>query len=231
MQWIDPRTNNVIAEIDLSAMQQFHFVDDDTLVGFNDQHQLQLVDLRDRSSETFSFVPPEQTITKKDDDAETPAESPLWSPRRLQVATDGLNIYLANRRKQKSRSMNGPSNRNMMEFTGDLQAIDRRSGEQTWSVQSDADLFATTDEMNLPLLLLIRPPVRNADGTIPSQSIFQGIIKLSGKRVFKQTIPTQGGLRMLSLTSKTVNSIDVGVPGLSMRIQGKPGTAEASPKE
>lgn len=233
--WVDPLTGEVIGDIDLSDMTRFHFINDSTLIGFNNQQQLLLVGLVSRDVQRYSFtadsktsVTPEEAETLNKN--QTPADLSMWDAERLQVAIDGLNLYVCNRRSRKAQALRGPSNRNLSVFTGELIAINRESGEQRWSFHDSGHVMATTDEPGFPLLLVIDAPGSAANGTVFQRSVFRGVSKLSGKELFRQAIPTTSGLRTLSLVSPTANIIDLGVHGLRVRIDGSR-SADTAPRQ
>lgn len=222
--WVHPLTGEVIDGIDLSDMTRFHFINDSTLVGFNNQRQLLLVGLVSRSVQRYSFKADSKTSATAEtptlNKKQTPTDLPMWDAGRLQVAIDGLNLYVCNRRSSKAQALRGPSNRNLSMLTGELIAINRDSGKQRWSFHDSGHVMATTDEPGFPLLLVIDAPSSAASGTVFQRSVFRGISKLSGKELFRQAIPTTSGLRTLSVVSPTANIIDLGVHGLRVRIDG-----------
>jgi outer membrane protein assembly factor BamB len=221
--WIDSTTNDVVHEIDLANMMRFQFVNDNTLAGFNEQRQVQIVDLKSRTSNTISFHPTEAAKTtslpEQPTDKDTPLDLPFWDPARVQVATDGLSFYVCNRKRNNGLFLQSPANRHMMIFEGALIALDRETGKQQWEFGNSEVLMASTDQPELPIMLLIDASQRTADGQPTGRSIFYGVSKTAGKQVFKQSLPTQSSLRTLSLSSPAINILDIGVQGLRLRIE------------
>lgn len=214
LQWIDSSTNAIVDDVDLKEMQQFCLVDDSTLVGFNGRHQFQVVNLRSRVSNTLTFKPAASESAGLE-----AVNVPMWDPARMQLASDGLNYYLCYRNEKTGESVRSPANRNLMIFTGDLIALDRQSGEQQWTVSNSEVLMSTVDQPELPILVLVSASKPLAAGQAIGSSTFQGISKLSGRTLFQQSLPMQSSLRVLSIDSPAVNSLNVGIQGLQVRIE------------
>lgn len=214
LQWVDSATNEIVDEADLSEMEQFCFVDDTTLAGFNKQHQVQVINLRTRTSQRLSFTP--AVTASKDSKTE---DLPLWDPARMKLAADGLNFYLCNRKEATSPILRGPSNRQLMVFTGDLIALDRQTGEQQWVISNRDLMMSTIDQPGLSVMVLIKAAVAEVAGQPAGRSTFYGVSKTTGEQLFEQSLPTQSNLRTLSLHSRAVNTLDIGVQGLRVRVE------------
>ncbi|MEZ6129427.1 MAG: PQQ-binding-like beta-propeller repeat protein [Planctomycetaceae bacterium] len=223
LQWLNPRTGTVADEVSLDTMEQFHFIDDRTLVGFNSRREMQVVDLKWRTSQTCSFA------VDGNDAVESPAEQadpddglhedPLWSPSRLQASADGLNFYVCNRVIRHRSPIQPLPERQMATFEGELRAVDRETGSLSWSLHNDQVWLATTDQPELPLLVLVRDAEPRGPGQSANHSRFRGITRNGGKDVFDVTIPS--GYRSLSLASPAPDTLDLGVQGLRVRLHGR----------
>jgi len=226
LQWLDASTHQVIEELDLGQMQQFYFVDDNTLVGFNKQHQAQVVELRSRVSQTLTYTPTDTRSAPEVSEAQDVAaedlketDVPLWDPRRMQLASDGLHYYLCNRRGKLDELARSPANRHLMIFTGDLIALDRQSGDQRWRFSNRDVLMATVDQPELPIMVLLDAARPLVMGQPSEPNTFQGISKLAGQQLFEQALPMQSNLQTLSIDSPAANVLDVGVQGLRVRFE------------
>ena len=226
LQWVDPLTNDVIDKVALTNMQNLHFVDDRTLAGINRHGQIQIVDLKSGTSRKFSFLAEDQTsagsATQESDTGHDPADLPLGHPARIQVSSDGLNFYVCNRKSKSAAVLRSPSNRHLTIFEGDLSAVDRQSGQLSWHLKNTGPLMATTDQPELPILLLIEASSTGAAGQTTGRRTFRGISKLTGKRLFRQSIPHLSDFRSLSITSPARNTLDIGVQGIRVRIEANP---------
>lgn len=230
LQWLEPLTGRIQHEIALPEMDRFQFVDDRTLVGFNSQSEFQVVDLKLRTSQRCSFaatkeVPVPVESPEIPEQPNGPPDDPLWNVSRLQLAFDSLNFYVSNRIGNRAAPQRTPAERQLTVFRGSLRAVDRQSGTLKWALSNDGVLMATTDQPELPVLVLIS---ETESGALGGQSAghcqFQGISKSTGRQVFDQSIPLINGLRNLSLTSPAPETLDVAVQGLKLRLQGESAT-------
>ena len=231
LQWIDPLTATVSAEVSLPGMQRFQFVDDRILAGFNSQAEMLIVDLKWRTSQRYSFGVRGGDLTESPIEEQNaddgPPDVPFWAPERIQVSADRLNYYACNRISHRAPQMRAPplrvpSERQLTVFQGGLRAIDRETGQLRWWIHNDELLMSTTDQPELPVLVLISSPAAAVPNQGTSRSVFRGISKLTGKQLFNQIIPSQYGLRNLWLTSTARDTLDVGVQGLRIRLEGQP---------
>ncbi|MEQ9411920.1 MAG: PQQ-binding-like beta-propeller repeat protein [Fuerstiella sp.] len=223
LQWIEPLSGRIERHVPLTGMTRFHFSDDGTLVGFNDRQQMQIVRLVSGETRTYSFAADSDEAPASpvgpDGEDQSGDSSPAWKADQLQMAADGLHYYICSRVGSSEVLFRQPSGRRLMPFRGALRAIDRQSGSVVWTFVEDRELLATTDQADLPVMILIesRPLPANAAAR---QNIFTGIMRLTGERLFQQTISSQYGLRYTSITSARPNSIDIGVYGTRIRLQG-----------
>jgi len=226
LTWVNPLTSTVEMEVSLGGLQRFHFLDDRTLVGINSE-EFHLVDLVDSTTQQCSFhiagrdasgSPPINT-----DDANGPPDLPFWDPGRIQVSADALNYYVTNHAGNTAGPVRQPLGRQMARFEGGLRAVDRSTRKIRWWVDNDVTLLATTDQPELAVLLLIddSPNPAIVGNSMASRNIFRGIAKLTGRELFKQAIPSQYGVRYLWISSPVPNTLDIGVQGMRVRLQGQ----------
>ncbi|MCP4505129.1 MAG: hypothetical protein GY826_01880, partial [Fuerstiella sp.] len=88
---------------------------------------------------------------------------------------------------------------------------------------------ASTDQPNLPILVLIDDAPLNANPMQmrAARNVFRGIAKLSGDELFKQAVPSKQGLRYAYLASSAPNSLDIAVYGMKVRMLGTATTSGA----
>ena len=230
--WVHPVTQQTEMEVSLADMKQFHFLDDRTLIGINAQQEFLVVDLVNGSVQRCSYRiggkdTPEE-IANYPEEHNGPPDLPLWEPARLQVTADALNYYVSNRGSNNSSSRQ-PFGRQMTRFEGGLRAINRSTGNIRWWIDNDTSLLASTDQPELAVLVLVNDSLANAVGgnSAVSENVFRGISKLTGDELFRQSIPSQYGVRYVSMHSPAPNVLDIGVQG--MRVRMKAEIAETTP--
>lgn len=220
LQWVDPLSGEQHREVVLADATRFGFLDDETLVGFNDNQKMLTVDLQTGETRRVNF--------RTEADAEVPegdAPNRLWSAERVQVATDAVNFYFLNYEEKEQGVMMQPSGRNMLRFTGGVRAVDRETGEFRWGIAERGNLLATTDQPDLPLLVLIETtPIKGVQPVRTSnETVFRGVNKMTGTELFRQPVPSRYGLRYTWISSDAANTLDIGVYGSRIRMQGEGG--------
>ena len=225
LEWIDPLSGVVQSERTLSRMKYFQFLDDDNLVGFNDRNEMLVVNLQTGVSKECSFAVEgvEPTFRQKSLAPEMKGVPHLWSALRLQVDSDGLQYYLTNRNVQNSPPIRQPSGRQMTNFYGGVRAVDMATGKLAWSLAGEEPLLATSDQPELPLLILIASKVVTDEKAAATgmQNVFRGITRLGGREVFQQPVASKYGLRYMSIDSARPDSVDIGVYGRRVRLTGQ----------
>jgi outer membrane protein assembly factor BamB len=213
LQWLDPITGEQHLEVPLTGMQQFSFLDDKTLIGVSDDQQMLTVDLHNGTTRRIDF-----SIEEESGDA----DAANWKAKRVKVAADSLNFYFMSHEEQNRRPLIQPAGRQLSRFDGGLRAVDRQTGELRWVTNDQTELLATTDQPELPLMVFIEntPFQPNQPVTMASQAVFRGIHKLTGTELFRQPIPSRYGLRYTSVSSAKANTLDIGVYGNRIRMQG-----------
>ncbi len=230
LQWIDPVTGRIVDEVSLADSQWFQFLDDRTLCGFNDKSEMIVINLKTRKQQTCSFqVVSDTSQTDSRVKKSGPPEIPLWDPRRVQVAADSLNFYVSNRAGISAGLFRQPPGRQFTRFQSSLRAVSRHDGSLRWWIRNDAVLLASTDQPDLPILVLVDDAPLNA---IPvpmrvTRNVFRGIAKMSGDELFKQAVPSKQGLRYAWLESSAPNSLDIAVHGMRVRMLGTSKTTVA----
>ncbi|MCP4784370.1 MAG: PQQ-like beta-propeller repeat protein [Fuerstiella sp.] len=230
LQWIDPVTSHITDEVSLADSQWFQFLDDRTLCGFNDKSELFVINLKTRKRQTCSFHVGDDTSRADNGVIKSgPPEFPLWNPRRVQVAADSLNFYVSNRAGIAAGLFRQPPGHRFTRFQSSLRAVSRHDGSLRWWVRNDAVLLASTDQPNLPILVLIDDAPLNANPMQmrAARNVFRGIAKLSGDELFKQAVPSKQGLRYAYLASSAPNSLDIAVYGMKVRMLGTATTSGA----
>ncbi|MGB4709745.1 MAG: PQQ-binding-like beta-propeller repeat protein [Fuerstiella sp.] len=236
LTWIDPLTEKIHNEVSLGDSKQFHFVDENTLVGINDQQQFLVVNLLNGSTEKCSFRiegkdSPDAAATELDEH-NGPPDLPLWDPARVQIYSDAVNYYVSNRASNNASSRQ-PYGRQMMRFDGGLRAVARDTGSVRWWVYNDVTQLASTDQPELPVLVLVQDSMTNVVGanSAVSQNVFRGIAKLSGDQLFEQPVPSQYGIRFVSIDSPAANILDIGVQGMRVRLEPESLLLKTSPQQ
>ena len=230
LQWIDPVTGRIADDVSLANSQWFQFLDDRTLCGFNDKSEMFVINLKTRKRQTCSFQAGGDTSQANSRVKESdPLEFPLWDPRRVQVAADSLNFYVSNRAGISAGPVRQPSGHRFTRFESSLRAVSRHDGSLRWWIRNDAVLLASTDQPDLPILVLIDDAPLNANpAQMPlTRNVFRGIAKLSGEELFKQAVPSKQGLRYAWLGSSAPNSLDIAVYGMRVRLLGASATTVA----
>lgn len=231
LKWIDPLTSKTSKKVSLDGLRAFHFLDDETLVGFNDSSEFMTIDLIDGHTQKMSFADSKYTAKANPVTDENPQSSsldaPLWDLSRIQLFADHLNFYVCNRPDRNKRAMQPPTGMSVVQFQGDLRAIDRRSGKPGWVMKNEGVLLATVDHPELATLVLMENAGRPAAQPVPgqaltSQNVFRGVSKLSGEDLFRLKLPSRLGLRFVQLDSPKANVLDIAVYGSQVRIQGTP---------
>ncbi|MDG2127326.1 MAG: PQQ-binding-like beta-propeller repeat protein [Fuerstiella sp.] len=227
VQWIHPVTGNVKTEVSLADFQRFQFLDDRTLCGFNDKFEMLVINLRTRKQQMCSFHADGDTSQadgrkKREATEPLPREIPLWAPRNMQVAADRLNFYVSNRVGMAAGAFRQPSGHKFTRFRSSLRAVSRQDGLLRWWIRNDGVLLASTDQPNLPILVLVDDAPMVA---IPAtRNVFRGFAKLSGDKLFEQPVPSKQGLRYTWLDSFAPNSLDIAVHGMRVRVRAAPAT-------
>jgi len=226
LTWINPLTQKTEKEVSLDDMKQFHFLDDRTLIGINDNQKFLVVDLLSGSIEECCYridgkdSPDEPNSGSEEQNG--PPDLPLWDPARLQVTADALNYYVSNRGSNHS-SNSQPFGRQMTRFEGGLRAVNRATGTVRWWIYNDVSLLASTDQPELGVLVLVSDSMSNpVGGNAPvSKNVFRSIAKVSGDELFSQSIPSQYGIRYISMDSPAANILDIGVQGMKIRMEAE----------
>ncbi len=222
LQWIDPVTGRITDEVSLADSQWFQFLDDRTLCGFNDRSELFVINLKTRKQQSCSFHAAGDTSQADSRKEAGPPEIPLWNPRRVQVAADSLNFYVSNRVGISAGFFRQPSGHRFTRFESSLRAVSRHDGSLRWWISNNAVLLASTDQPDLPILVLVDDfsQAANPVQVRLTRNVFRGIAKLSGDELFKQAVPSKQGLRYAWLESSAPNSLDIAVHGMKVRILG-----------
>lgn len=241
LEWWNPVTDVVSRSVELPDRRHFSFLDDATLVGFDNQQTALFVDLITGERLAASFALPEAPIaddpgtqggSKKPDDPASPA--PLWSTERLQAAFDGWNYLISNRSAAPPTALRHTSGRTMLTFSGGLRAIDAQTGQLRWHLEGPADqhYLATTDQPELPLLLVIEStPVQTQQGTTSGvQNVFRGIRRIDGRESFRHPVPSRFGLRYTSFTAPDSTRLNLGLYGRRVEVSAQDREAKPSPK-
>ena len=233
LSWVDSLSGKTTNEVSLEDAVQFHFLDDRTLIGINEQQQFLSIDLVDGSVQKCSFRidgedTPVDSVAAEEGPNSGPPDLPMWSPARLQVTRDPLNYYISNRAGNNS-SNRQPFGRQMMRFEGGLRAIDRTTGNVRWWFYNDQSLLASTDQPELAVLVLVEDNLDNpvAGNSGLGRNMFRGVSKLHGRQLFSQPIPSQYGIRYISIDSPDANVLDIGVQGMKIRLEGQPDEVSA----
>ena len=181
-----------------------------------------VINLKTRKRQKCSFYT--DTLTSQADspiEKSDPPDIPLWNPRRVQISADSLNFYVSNRAGFAAGPFRQPPGHRFTRFQSGLRAVSRHDGSLRWWVRDDAVLLASTDQPNLPILVLIDAPVNaNPLQMRATRIVFRGVAKLSGDELFKQIVPSQQGLRYAYLNSSAPNSLDIAVHGMKVRMLG-----------
>ena len=116
-----------------------------------------------------------------------------------------------------------------MRFEGGLRAIDRTTGNVRWWFYNDQSLLASTDQPELAVLVLVEDNLDNpvAGNSGLGRNMFRGVSKLHGRQLFSQPIPSQYGIRYISIDSPDANVLDIGVQGMKIRLEGQPDEVSA----
>lgn len=223
LEWVRQRSGQTDHRIELPELKQFSFSDDATLVGFSDNRLMQVTSLTARTSRRFSFATADDAdfvAEKADGDAAQAA--PPWSSSRLQMVSDGM-FYLVSNKPTQPATSGLPSGRQLLQFEGDLRAIDPGTGAVVWTFRGTKSYLATTDQPDLPVLVVISSEQINqgaAANSMAGVNHFHGLARVSGESVFRQVVSSQYGLRYLSLKSPRPNVIDLSVYGQRLRLTG-----------
>jgi outer membrane protein assembly factor BamB len=229
LQWIDPVTGHVKTEVSLADFYWFQFLDDRTLCGFNDTSEMFVINLKTRKQQRCSFHAAgdtSQADSSKNGKGkiDLAPEIPLWNPRRVQVAADSLNFYVSNRVDPAAALFGQLSSHQFTRFTSSLRAINRRDGSLRWWIRNNGVLLASTGQPALPILVLVNdsPVNLNPAAQAATHNVFRGFAKLSGGKLFEQSVPSKQGLRYTWLDSSAPNSLDIAVHGMRVRVRGTP---------
>lgn len=242
LEWFHPRTARISRTVDINGDRIHHFFDDEILVGFADDRTVQITNLVTGDTLTSSFaVPNERNLvpataatepptdpdgppTRNPPNGPSPDDRPLaWQADQLQAAFDGRNYLIAHRGPPPPSVLRYSSGRTLLAFVGGLRAIDGQSGRLAWHLEGAADQqqLATTDQSELPLLLVIEStPVLNKQGTTSGvQNIFRGIRRTDGWEAFRQPVPSRFGLRYTSFTTPAPHTLNIGLYGRRIEVR------------
>lgn len=211
LQWVSPTTGTLEREVTLQGLQHFQFADDRTLAGFSSDDELLIVNLDSGEQQRSSFAV---------EDADSEPDEPDAAPRRFRITADALNYYVAEFPKDIGATTQQLSGRRMLAFQGRLRVVSRESGRLIWSSTGGGQQFATTDQPDLPLLILIDGQRLQKDNPASMATVFRirGLRRTDGTEVFRHTIPSQSALRYLDIASTKPDSVDVAVNGQRVRM-------------
>ncbi|MEZ6061057.1 MAG: PQQ-binding-like beta-propeller repeat protein [Planctomycetaceae bacterium] len=222
VEWIDPETQHVNRSLSLSESQQFHFVDDNTLVGMSDNQSMQVINLQTGDRNSASFAPTDQQAASDDEDDADPSPK-LWTADRMFVVADPLTWYVTNSPTGNVRRLRQPFDQRGESFAGGIRAVDRQSGTVRWVVDENTSGVVATDQPGLPVIVIVHN--EDTPGPLPQRQFsgtgFRGIRKMSGSRLFDGVIPTRFNIAAAWVSTDRHHALNIEVYGNQVRLEPK----------